>query len=342
MNLKICWFFILSKRGDEMKLSELEFHLEDFLFYCQSKNLSKKTVISYEQSLKLFIIYLKDEHEIKEPNEVKTAHIRKYIRFLQERGKYTVVRSKSSLGSNIPQNRNDYKKTIGNSTINNYLRNIKVFFNWLYKEKEIRKNPVDSIEQIKTERKQKAGISEEEFKQLLNQFDYTKFPGYRNKVIVMLLQDTGMRIGECLTLEVEDLDFKHRIILVKKTKGRQERYVYFSQQMARELRHYIKFKDRFSSVKLLFPTTRNKEITIPSFERQLKQAGIQIGLSVHPHQLRNNFARHYLLNGGDLYTLSRILGHSSVTVTEQAYLDLTREEIAKQYQNHSPLARWRL
>ena len=158
----------------------------------------------------------------------------------------------------------------------------------------------------------------------------------------MLLQDTGMRIGECLAIDSDNIDFKHRMILVTRTKGRQERYVYFSQQMARELRHYIKFKERYTSTNLLFPTTRSTEMSVQSFEKQLKQAGDQIGLAVHPHQLRNNFARQFLLNGGDLYTLSRILGHSSVTVTEQAYLDLTREEIAKKYQNHSPLAKWRI
>lgn len=65
-------------------------------------------------------------------------------------------------------------------------------------------------------------------------------------------------------------------------------------------------------------------------------------MSVHPHQLRNNFARAYLMNGGDIYTLSRILGHSSVQVTEQAYMDLTREEIARKYHEHSPLAKWKI
>jgi integrase/recombinase XerD len=112
--------------------------------------------------------------------------------------------------------------------------------------------------------------------------------------------------------------------------------------MLRELRHYLKFKERYTSTNLLFPTTRNTEMTVRSFEKQLKQAGNNIGLPVHPHQLRNNFARQFLLNGGDLYTLSRILGHSSVTVTEKAYLDLTREEISKKYQHHSPLAKWRI
>ena len=325
-----------------MKLSELEFYLEDFLLHCESKNLSKRTISSYEQTIKLFLIYLKEEHKVEDPDRVKAAHIRQYVKYVQERGKYTVVGNEKSRGINYPENRTDFKKTVSNVTINNYIRNIKVFFNYLHKEGELRKNPVHTIETIKTERKQKTGISEDEFRDLIAQFDYTKFHGYRNKIITMLLQDTGQRIGECLALEVDNIDFKHRMILVTKTKGRAERYVYFSQQMARALRHYIKYKDRYTSSNLLFPTTKNTELAVHSFEKQLKQAGERIGLSVHPHQLRNNFARHFLLNGGDIYTLSRILGHSSVTVTEAAYVDFTREEISKQYQKHSPLARWRI
>jgi integrase/recombinase XerD len=326
--------------GNGMKLSELEFYLEDFLLACQSKNLSPKTLSSYEQSLKLFIAYLKAEHGLEDLNRVKTGHIRQYVAYVQERGKYTVVNREESKSVNHPQNRRDYKKSVSSVTINNYIRNIKVFFNWLQEEGELHKNPVSNISQIKTERRQKAGISEQEFNLLLSQFDFTKFHGYRNKVITMLLQDTGMRITECLVLDVEAIDFNHRMILVTKTKGRKERYVYFSQVMAKELKHYIKFKERYTETELLFPTTRNTLLTIHSFEKQLKQAGKQIGLNVHPHQLRNNFARHYLLNGGDFYTLSRILGHSSVTVTEQAYMDLTREEIARKYQQHSPLGKW--
>jgi integrase/recombinase XerD len=67
--------------------------------------------------------------------------------------------------------------------------------------------------------------------------------------------------------------------------------VHFSQIMARELKHYIRFKDRYTDIELLFPTTRSTQITIQSFEKQLRQAGERIGLSIHPHQIRNNFAR---------------------------------------------------
>ncbi|MBG9733809.1 integrase [Paenibacillus alvei] len=322
-------------------MSELEFHLEDFLMYCQQKKLSKKTLSSYEQSLRLFIVYLNREHGVDKLADVKKGHVRQYISYIQERGKYTVVAREATVQINFPQNRTDYKKEVSAVTINNYTRNIKVFFNWLKQEGELLKNPVDEIKQIKTVRRQKRGLNKQEFRALVEQFDFTKYHGYRNKVIVMLLQDTGMRIGECLELNVDDLDFHHRMILLRKTKGNTERYVYFSQVMAKELKLYLKHRDRYTDSPLLFTTTRGTKIGIQSFEKQLKDAGRNVGLDVHPHQLRNNFARQYLLNGGDFYTLSRILGHSSVKVTEEAYMDLTREEIAAKYNSHSPLGNWR-
>ncbi|WAH39022.1 tyrosine-type recombinase/integrase [Alicyclobacillus dauci] len=324
-----------------MKLSELEFCLEDFLTYCQSKGLSLKTIAAYEQSLKLFVVYLKNEHEVERINDVRTGHLRQYILYVQQRGKYSVVNTEASKMVNFPERRTDYKKPVSNVTVNNYTRNIKVFFNWLRQEGELSKNPFESVTPIRTVRRKKVGLGHDEFKRLLEQFDYTTFHGYRNKVIVMLLQDTGMRISECLEILVESIDFQHKMILLSKTKGNKERYIYYSPVMARELKHYLKFKDRYTETELLFPTRKGTRLTVHSFEKQLRDASNRIGLHVYPHLLRNNFARHYLLNGGDFYTLSRILGHSSVTVTEEAYMDLSHEEIGQKYQNHSPLGKWK-
>lgn len=93
-----------------MKLTELEFYLEDFLLACQSKNLSPKTLSSYEQSLKLFLAYLKAEHGVEDVQRVKAGHIRQYVAYLQERGKYTVVNREVSKTINHPQNRRDFKR----------------------------------------------------------------------------------------------------------------------------------------------------------------------------------------------------------------------------------------
>ena len=95
----------------------------------------------------------------------------------------------------------------------------------------------------------------------------------------------------------------------------------------------------------LFPTrsSTGAHIQVSNFETNFKHYLQRIGLdeNISPHCLRNNFAKRCLMNGMDIYTLSRILGHSSVTVTEQAYLDLTDEDLGKRYQHYSPVSAMR-
>ena len=110
--------------------------------------------------------------------------------------------------------------------------------------------------------------------------------------------------------------------------------------MSKWLNRWIRYKDTIQESELLFPTQRtNTLLTASNFERNfrvyLRRTNIE--KNVTPHTLRNNFARRFLMNGGDIYTLSRILGHSSVTVTEKAYLDLMDEDFRKKYQRFSPL-----
>ncbi|GAB7386845.1 hypothetical protein BSNK01_06810 [Bacillaceae bacterium] len=320
-------------------MTDFEFQIENFMLYCTSKNLSKKTLASYEQTLKLFAKYLETEHGITEVEKVQAAHIRHYIKYLKERGKYTVVVNDEKKHLNNPEARTDFKKPISMTTIANYVRNIKVFFNYLANvEGELKKNPAEKIERIKVERKVKKTLTPDEIKKVLAQFDTTKFHSYRNWVITRLLLDTGMRISECLSLMPEHIDFEHKSILITNPKNKQQRYVYFSFKMAKELRNWLKYRDRYSNSPYLFPSTRGTQLEIRNYERALREAGRKVGIDVHPHQLRNNFAKYYILNGGDWFSLARILGHSSVEVTMKAYLDFTNEEIGKKYQKHSPLS----
>lgn len=320
-------------------MSDFEFQIENFMLYCTSKNLSVKTLKSYEQTLKLFSAYIKNEFDISEVDKVKSAHIRHYIKYLRERGKYTVTVNEKSATINFPHMRDDYRKPLSATTISNYIRNIKVFFNYLYEvEREIRKNPVEAIESIKPNRKKKPLLSKEELQKVMRTFDNTTFHGYRDWLITRLILDTGMRIGECLSLTPDVIDFKTKSILIENPKNNQQRYVYFSQKISRELKNWLLYRDRYSNSFYLFPTIRGTQFEIRNFERTLRLNGKKVGVDIHPHQLRNNFAKYYLLNGGDFVTLSRILGHSSVEVTQKAYLDFTDGEIGRKYQRHSPLS----
>lgn len=318
-------------------ISELDLQLDSFLLYCDAKHLSKKTLKSYEQSLRLFAEYLKRELNIDDASKVKATHIRLYIKYLRERGKYTTVTNQKSKDINHPDKRSDYNKQISDTTIANYQRNIRVFFNFLKSEREIKENPMDNIEKIKPKRKAKKLLTENELKQFFKSFNLTIFHEYRTWMQCRLILETGVRANECCLLEPHDIDFRNKAIIIKNSKNGHERYVFFGQKLSIELKRWLQHKDRYSDSPYLFPTTRGTVLEVNNFEASVRRKAQKLEISVHPHLLRNNFAKYYLLNNGDIATLSRILGHSSIEVTQRAYLDFTDIEMGKKYQGHSPL-----
>ena len=230
-------------------------------------------------------------------------------------------------------------------TVNNYLRNIKVYFTWLYDSEVIKKNPTVQIRPYKHRRKPKSQIKDVDFNKLIKSLDLTSFAEYRDYVILQLVMDTGMRIGETLNLKMDDvlIDKKAIFIPAEIAKGRKNRYVFFSTIMQGILRKWIDYKERYFDTEYVFISTRGSNFNVMNFEKNLKKYCIRarIAESITCHQIRNNFARRFLLSGGDIFILSKILGHSSVIVTEQAYLDVTSEDIRKSYQRFSPLENMR-
>ena len=152
-----------------------------------------------------------------------------------------------------------------------------------------------------------------------------------------------MRIGECLMLRMEDIDINERCIVLQaeNTKGKKERVCFYSNEMNIAMRRWIQFKDRYVESEYLFPSkTYKTKIRVSNFETNFRRYCARVNIEgASPHTLRNNFAKRFLMAGGDIYTLSRILGHSSVTVTEKAYLDLNDKDIKANYQCYSPLAK---
>ena len=147
-------------------------------------------------------------------------------------------------------------------------------------------------------------------------------------------------------LSVKNLDMNEREISIpaELTKGRKSRCVYFSVKTARALQRWLRFKDRYVESDCLFPVkATGQPLEVSNFEANFRKYVTRAGIKkdASPHSLRNNFAKRCILAGMDIYTLSRILGHSSVTVTEKAYMDLTDRDIRRCYQNFSPLENMR-
>ena len=326
-----------------MKNLDFEWLTDEFMLYCRSTQLREKTMSSYEQTLHLFGRWLADELKIYTVDKISENVIRKYIDDLMVRGKYTFYVNDLSKSKNCPDRRRDYRKPVSVTTINNYIRNIRVFFNWMEREYIIRKNPMKRIRQLKHNRQAKVFLSDEDLKKLLSKFDKSYFTEHRDYVMIMLMLDSGMRLGECSTLLVTDLELARKRINLRaeETKGRKDRTVYFSPRTESVLRRWLQFKDRYVESDYLFPVKEHGgSIAVGNFESNFKKYINRAGLNEDycPHCLRNNFAKRCLMNGMDIFTLSKILGHSSVEVTEQAYLDLTDEDISKQYHRASPLS----
>lgn len=231
----------------KIKGIDIDYAIDDFMIYCQQKDLRKKTLLSYESTLRLFSRYLQDK-DITNLTEVTLEVCKEYIQYTKERGKYTFQADLNSRIINHPEQRKDYNKAISLTTINNYIRNVKVFFNWALSEARIIKtNPMLKIKQFKNNRKPKDIITDQEFKRLLQNIDVTKFHEFRDFCIIQLIMDSGMRIGETLSLTINDVDINRRSILIpqESTKGRKDRYVFFSITMSKLLRRWIQYKDRF-------------------------------------------------------------------------------------------------
>ncbi|MBE6627457.1 MAG: site-specific integrase [Ruminococcaceae bacterium] len=326
-----------------MENLNFSFQLDEFMLFCRSRQLREKTMNSYEQTLRLFERWCWERFQIENVDQITESVVRRYINDLMERGKYSFYTDDKRKTINYPERRRDFRNPISITTINNYIRNLRVFFNWLDRDYLLPKNPMKKIRQLKNNRKAKEYISDEDFKRLIGLLDKSYFSEHRDFVMIILMIDTGMRLGECSLLLVEDVNLAKKQVFLRaeNTKGRKDRIVFFSPKTETILRRWLQFKDRYAESDYLFPVKYSgAAIGVSNFETNFKKYLKRAALneSISPHCLRNNFAKRCLMNGMDIFTLSKILGHSSVRVTEEAYLDLNSDDIQKRYQNFSPMA----
>ncbi len=321
---------------------DFDWQTNEFMLYCRTTQLREKSMMAYEQTLRLFERWCLEELKISTVDKVSENVIRRYIADLQERGKYTFYANEKQKNTNFPDRRRDFRKPISTTTINNYIRNLRVFFNYLERNYVIKRNPMKRIRQLRVNRQPKVYLSDEELRRLFSKFDRSYFSEHRDYLMILLMLDSGMRLGECSRLLLTDLDLGRRRISLRaeETKGRADRTVYFSPKTEKDLRRWLQFKDRYVESDYLFPVKEHGgPIGVGNFESNFRKYIQRAGLNPDytPHCLRNNFAKRCLMNGMDIYTLSKILGHSSVIVTEQAYLDINSDDIGKRYQHYSPL-----
>ena len=181
-------------------------------------------------------------------------------------------------------------------------------------------------------------------KRMIQFYDGKDFLEVRNKTIIMLLFDTGMRCNEMILMEPEDI--KPDYILVKHGKGGKERVVPKSPALSKQLIKYCALRDGYRKEcptchRNLFLSKTGKPLTDEAVARMLKHAAEEVGVSssvrVSPHTCRHTFAQMQLKNGLDLYSVSRLMGHVNIVITQRYLLGIKDKDIVDRGTQTSPL-----
>ncbi len=198
------------------------------------------------------------------------------------------------------------------STVDNIRRNISSFFSWLEEEDHILKSPMKRIHKIKTKKTVKETISDEDIERLRDHCEVS-----RDIAIIDLLYSTGIRVGELVNLDIQDIDFEERECIVY-GKGEKERRVYFDAKAKLHLQNYIatrKDKNPALFVSLDAPYERLK---ISGVEIRLRELGRKLNLKrIHPHKFRRTMATRAIDKGMPIEQVQKILGHSQIDTTMQ-------------------------
>lgn len=197
-------------------------------------------------------------------------------------------------------------------TIDNIRRILSSFFSWLEDEDYILKSPVRRIHKVKTASNIKETYSDEALELMRDNCDEI-----RDLAIIDMLASTGMRIGEMVLLNREDIDFNERECIVF-GKGDKERIVYFDARTKIHLQEYLNSrKDENAALFVALKAPYNR-VTIGGIETRLRKFGKQLGLQkVHPHKFRRTLATMAIDKGMPIEQLQQLLGHKRIDTTLQ-------------------------
>ena len=206
----------------------------------------------------------------------------------------------------------DYQKINNCSkvSIDNIRRNLSSFFSWLEEENYILKSPMKRIHKIKTDKVIKETLSDESLEQLRDNCD-----NLRDLAIIDLLASTGMRVGELVNINIDDVDFENRECVVF-GKGNKERPVYFDARTKIHLRNYLNSRTDKNPALFVSLDKPYNRLQISGVEIRLRNLGRRLGINkVHPHKFRRTVATRAIDKGMPIEQVQNLLGHSQIDTT---------------------------
>jgi len=194
------------------------------------------------------------------------------------------------------------------------------------------------IKLIRAEKKIKETYTTEELQLLLKKPNMKKctFAEYRNWVITNYLLATGNRLKTVISLRIQDINFDDDEICLRATKNSKQYIIPLSVELSKILREYLSYR-KGESEDYLFSTVYGKPLARRSLQTQIEKYNHSRGvMRTSIHAYRHTFAKLYIINGGDIFTLQKILGHSSLEMVRQ-YVEMFTDELKINFSSYNPL-----
>ena len=288
-----------------------------FLKKCNAKNLSVGTIKNYQFCLKTFFNFCQ-QRNYTDIGQINNFIIMDYISDLNKRYSSITVRDKYII--------------------------LKAFFEFLTEMNYLDSNPVAGIQKPKQEKNIIYAFTKEEVKEILSMFDVSEFIGLRNYTIMNFLFSTGVRKSELLNILLTDIDWGSNLVKIH-GKGRKERFVPLGTTLQRIVLKYLKARKNYIAehkhinLPVLFINKDCRPLrtsAVNTIFKNIRDNKIHWTTRVSAHTFRHTFAKFFLLNGGDLFSLQKILGHEDISYT-RLYIDLNINEISVQNEKFNPL-----
>jgi len=272
-----------------------------YLEYCRQRNLREGTINHYRQSYVQFFKFFKPDTPIEEIDE--SAY------------KDYVLHLKSMLHNDV--------------SINSYLRDLITTLHFLMDEGYI---PRFKMKAIRVDKTHIETYNEHELKLLLEKPDLKKcsFIEYQSWVMTNFLFSTAVRQRSLMNIKIKDVDFENNVVYVNVTKNRKPLIVPLNRTMVNILNEYLKYRHHKTEDDYLFCNVFGQQLVKSTCYHMLYEYNKRRGVETTGiHRYRHTFAKQWILNGGNVVSLSQLLGHSSLDIT-QNYIHLLVSDVAKQ------------
>lgn len=328
-----------------LKLREILATLPPFAkdyFRAMEPTTSTRTRISYAYDLRVFFYFLQEANPVfrGRPAELLTVELLDQIQSvdLEEYMEFLKAYRDPSDGERCITN--------GEKGLKRKMSALRSFYAYFYKRQLIHTNPTLLVDMPKLHEKTITRLDPDETALLLDYIEhcgdsltgqkkrYWEKTKCRDLAIVTLLLGTGIRVSECVGLDVEDLDFRNNgIRLVRK--GGNEMKVYFGEEVEKALRTYLEERQSITPVAghehALFYSTQRRRIGVQAVENLVKKYAREITTAkkITPHKLRSTYGTTLYKETGDIYLVADVLGHKDVNTTKKHYAAMDEERRRK-------------